>query len=166
MEFATTTLKSTMGRPSRTVRLESIAENCNLLASSLQAILCLFDLYPIGLWITKAFNLSIRLNVSSSWISEAFLAVCQNAQWFLLLSSNQTQVSQSDRQAGRQAGRHNIPKIVFPLRFLQNDWLTFTATSINDWSGSGFLSYSAILQQSIEMQRYFTCVSIASNSNN
>ena len=61
---ATIMLKSTMARPSITVPLGSIVESCNLSACFLPPMLCLFDLFPIVLWITRGFNLIFKLNVS------------------------------------------------------------------------------------------------------
>ena len=61
---ATIMLKSTMARPSITVPLGSFVESCSLSACSLPPMLCLFDLFPIVLWITRGFNLTFKLNVS------------------------------------------------------------------------------------------------------
>ena len=61
---ATIMLKSTMARPSITVPLGSFVESCSLSACSLPPMLCLFDLFPIVLWITRGFNLIFKLNVS------------------------------------------------------------------------------------------------------
>ena len=61
---ATIMLKSTMARPSITVPLGSIVESCHLSACFLPPMLCLFDLFPIVLWITRGFNLIFKLNVS------------------------------------------------------------------------------------------------------